>query len=533
MSKNEKVTEVTEEKKMTKYDLKMQKRKEAKEKEKKEKRIEIIISVVAVAALVCLIASFPIRTYRTVNKTIATIGGHDISKVEFDYNYNVVKDNYLQQYGTYLSMFGLDVSKDLNKQMYSDVLTWKDYFEQETVASITRGKALKDQADAAGFTYDTDEAFESFKQSVTDAAKGADSSAKSYLQQVYGLYATFGRLEEYVRESAFVNAYYAQVSEEKAPTDEQIQAEYDANRNNYDSVDYYMTTIKAELPTEPTELADPVEETVDAEAADETAEVTEEKAYEPSEAEIAKAMEDAEALADAAEKNIEKDGELSEGAKYTGITGLVRDWLFDENRKDGDTTVIEDTAGHQYYVVSFVKRYLDETPAANMHIISKNGADAQAILDEWKNGDATEESFAALADKYNEGGSFTAEGGYYEGVTRRGTHEELAAWLYEEGRAAGDTTVITTEDGNSYVLYYAGQGEAEWKMSAKNVILTEVMESYLQEISEGYEVEDPDQNLFYLTIEKAKAKKEAEAAAAATEETAGTVDVDSTESAAE
>lgn len=521
MSKNEKVTEVTEEKKMTKYDLKMQKRQEAKVKEKKEKRRETIISVVVVAALVCLIASFPIRTYRAVNQTIATIGGHDISKVEFDYNYNVVKNNYLQQYGSYLSMFGLDVSKDLNQQMYSDVLTWKDYFEQETVASIKRGKALKDQADAAGFTYNTDEVFANFKESVAEEAAKAEGNTKSYLQQVYGVYATFGRLEEYIRESAYVNAYYAQVSEDKAPSDEEIQAEYDANKSEYDSVDYYMTTIKAELPTEPTELADPAEETEEAtteEGADETA-------YKPSDAEVEKAMKDAKALADAAEKTVEKDGELKEGVKSMKVTTLLRDWLFDESRKTGDTTVVEDTAGHQYYVVSFVKRYLDETPAVNMRIISKKDVDAQTILDEWKSGEATEESFGALADKYNEESSFNAEGGYYEGVTKSGTHEALAAWLFEEGRAAGDATVIKTDDGLSYALYYVGQGEPEWKNTAKSAILTEVMEAYLKEISEGYEVEDPEENLFYLAIEKAKAEKEAEAAAtAATDETAAETD---------
>ena len=84
MSKKENVTEQTEEKVMTKYDRKMQQRKEQKEKEKREKRRNTIIGVVVVAALVCLVASFPIRTYLAVNETYVTVGGEDISKVEFD-----------------------------------------------------------------------------------------------------------------------------------------------------------------------------------------------------------------------------------------------------------------------------------------------------------------------------------------------------------------------------------------------------------------------------------------------------------------
>lgn len=480
-----------EEKVVTKYDLKQQKRAEAKAKAKKESMVEKIIWVVFALALVAFIASFPIRSYMAMNESYVEINGQEISQLEFDYNYNVIKNNYLNTYGSYLAALGMDLSGDLSTTMFSETMTWQDYFEQETVNTLIRGKALAAQAEAAGFTYDTEADYKMYEAGIKEQAKAANLSVKNYIRQAYGSYATMGRVEEFIKESIFTNAYYTQVQSEKAPSDAEVQAYYEADKSAFDSVDYYVATFKADVPIEPTALADPDAEQVEGED------------YQPSDAEVEKAMADAKALAEAAEATITTEGELKENVSYIQCSGPTRDWLYDESRKAGDTTIIEHTASNEYYVLSFVDRYLDETTSANVRIITAT-EDAQAIYDEWKNGEATEESFAALADKYNEGTSFTAKGGLYEDVVTSGTQAEIAAWLFEEGRKAGDAGVVTVASNEaSYVLYYAGEGDAEWKMTAQSEILAETMESYLQEISEGYTVEDPKGNLRYLKLEAA------------------------------
>ena len=124
---SKKVTENTEEKQekvLTKYDLKMQKRTEEKKKAQREERIGMMIGIAIVVALVCLVASFPIRSYLTVNGTYVKVAGEKVSRVEFDYNYNLVKSDYYTQNGYYLSMFGIDLSGDLSTQMYSDTMSW-------------------------------------------------------------------------------------------------------------------------------------------------------------------------------------------------------------------------------------------------------------------------------------------------------------------------------------------------------------------------------------------------------------------------
>ena len=529
MSKNEKVTEnkeqkeQTEQKVMTKYDRKVQKRKEEKEKEKKEERISTAVGIVFLVALVCLVASFPIRTYLATHETYVVINGEKVNKVEFDYAYNTSKNNYITQYGSYLSYFGLDTSKDLSTQMYSDTLTWQDYFEQNAVESLKQNKALMAEAKAAGFTYDTTDEYNTFKETIKTSAAAAGVSDKEYVRSIYGSYATMGRIEEYVKNDMVMNAYYQKLQEDNAPGDDEIQSYYEENKATYDSVDYRLTTIEADLPTEPTELADPVEETAadttgttDGTAATDT---TQDTAYQPSDAEIAKAMEDAKVLADDAEQTVAKDGEAHENEKKSSVNYMISDWLFDDARKAGDTTVITNDNSHCYYVVAFEKRYLDETPSADVRVIipteDKNG---EEILEEWKNGAATEDSFAELCKKYTQDTSAVENGGLFEQVTKTGMTEELSNWIFDSSRQAGDTVAITVSD-TTYVLYYIGQDQPEWKINIKNTLVSDTMSQHMQDITADVTVEDPKGKLNYLKVQaEESAAAETETATAETQE---------------
>lgn len=529
MSKNEKVTEnkeqkeQTEQKVMTKYDRKVQKRKEEKEKEKKEERISTAVGIVFLVALVCLVASFPIRTYLATHETYVVINGEEVNKVEFDYAYNTSKNNYITQYGSYLSYFGLDTSKDLSTQMYSDTLTWQDYFEQNAVESLKQNKALMAEAKAAGFTYDTTDEYNTFKETIKTSAAAAGVSDKEYVRSIYGSYATMGRIEEYVKNDMVMNAYYQKLQEDNAPGDDEIQSYYEENKATYDSVDYRLTTIEADLPTEPTELADPVEETAadttgttDGTAATDT---TQDTAYQPSDAEIAKAMEDAKVLADDAEQTVAKDGEAHENEKKSSVNYMISDWLFDDARKAGDTTVITNDNSHCYYVVAFEKRYLDETPSADVRvIIPTEDKTGEEILEEWKNGAATEDSFAELCKKYTQDTSAVENGGLFEQVTKTGMTEELSNWIFDSSRQAGDTVAITVSD-TTYVLYYIGQDQPEWKINIKNTLVSDTMSQHVQDITADVTVEDPKGKLNYLKVQaEESAAAETETATAETQE---------------
>ncbi len=509
---NKKETDKEKEKVVTRYDLKMKKRKEEKEKEKKQERISMILGVLVVVALACLVASFPLRTYLATHENYVEIGGDKITRVEYDYNYNLVMGNYLSQNGFYLQYMGVDLSGDLSKQMYSDTLTWKDFFDQMAVDSMVQNKAMLAQAQAAGFTYDVTQDYADYEQDVKDSASEAGMGVREFVAQLYGPYATQGRIAPFVKEGLMLNAYYEQVADEKAPQDAEIEEYYQLNTSDYDKVDYRVLSFDAELPTEPTELADPAADNAGnaGEAgSDGASSGTADGAYQPSEAEIAKAMEDAKALADAAESTVGTAGELNQGIMKSSAAYAIREWLFEESRTAGDTSVIEDSSNHRYYVVAFEKRYLDMTPSADLRVLITETEDAQGLLDSWAGGEATEESFAQMCREHSQDGT-ASDGGLYEGMVDSGMDEALSSWIFDSARQPGDTTAITLEEGFGYVFYYVGANEPEYKLSIRNTLLSQTMDEYLEEISRDITVEDPKRHLAYLYVDENSADAEGE-----------------------
>lgn len=519
MSKKDNITETPqqEDKIVTRYDRRMQKRREQAEKDQKEAKIAKIVGIVIAVAIVCLIVSFPIRNYMAVNETFAEVDGDEISKVEFDYYYNMALSSYYNQYGMYMSYMGIDLTGDLSTQMYSENMTWEHFIEQLAIENIKQNKALIAEAEAEGFEYDTTEDWEEYQESLKSQAAEAGVSLSAYVKSSFGSYATLGRLKNAICDTMIASAYSEKIAEEKAPTEEEIVAYYEENKDDYDSVDYRLIQIDAELPTEPTELADPVEEetesTEEASDATESTEETEEEVYEPSEAEIEAAMAEAKKKAEEAEATVAKDGELREDYSKVILNSLYSDWLFDASRKAGDTTVVEDTTNNRYYVVAFEKRYLPEDATVNARIIMTTD-EPQPILDEWNEGAATEESFIELFKKYSLD-TISTEDGLYEGLTSYSLPADLSDWLFAEERQAGETTAIApeTEDATNYVVYYVGQGEFEWKLEIESTLLSTTMSEYITEITEGMEVNDPKGNLEYLAVLAAQeAAAESEAA---------------------
>lgn len=477
----------TGEKVVTKYDLKVQRREEAKAKAKRDRLVGNIAGVVIVAALFCLVASFPIRRYLAVNETYAIVNGDKVSRVEFDYNYNVSLNNYLNQYGSYMSMLGMDLSGDLSTQMYSDELTFQDFFTQMAIENIVNNKALQERAEAEGFTYDTEADYADFEERLKSAASEAGVTEKEFIRSNYGTFATWSRISGFVKESMYLSAYYDSVTDARMPSNEEAKSYYNENADDYDSVDYRLLTVEAKLSEAPTE-----EET-------------------------AAAMSEAKKEADEALKTVAAEGELNENITSIYTPYLLRDWLFDSSRKAGDATVIENTSANSYYVVAFENRYLDETPTVNIRA-TVTANDAQAILEEWQGGVATEESFAELCDKYNDPSLIASAGGLIENVRPEMMSEDMKAWLSDSARKAGDAIAFSSEgDGYSYVLYYLSESDPWWMVNAKSTLLSATMDAYMEEITADISVEDPKGNLKYLHVSEDSAGSEEGADAASTD----------------
>ncbi len=477
--------EKAEEKKVqTSYDRKMERRKKEEAAKKKEKLKRVIISVVVILLLVAFIASFPIRKAIALKEPYIIVNGEDVTKVEFDYYRAIEKANFLSQNASYFSMFGLDISV-IEEQTYDEYLTFAEYFDQLAAEEIVRTKALRDKAESAGFVYDTTPEYEQSIANIKEMAEEQDIAYDEYIKMIYGSLATEKRLEEIMKENLYTMAYNLQVEKDMEPSEDAVKAYYEENKGQYDSVDYHLINISADLPTT----------TTDAEG--------NEVEYQPTEEETKAAMEVAKKQADEAEATVAQKGEahVNESMQTSYFHENLYNFLFDNSRKPGDTCVVENTPYNGYLVASFDKRYLDETPTESARVIITTSTDSQTILDEWKAGAATEESFIEILEKYDEAGSIINEG-LYEGLSASAINADMYAWLSAPERKAGDTLAMNIEGEANYVLYYVGKSDPKWMNMISNTLLAEEMSLYFEALVSNYTIEDPEGRLKYLTIEE-------------------------------
>ena len=93
---------------------------------------------------------------------------------------------------------------------------------------------------------------------------------------------------------------------------------------------------------------------------------------------------------------------------------------------------------------------------------------AQKILDEWLAGDATEESFAKLAEEHTADPGSATTGGLYTDVKKGEMVEEFDNWCFDASRQVGDYGLVRTDYGY-HIMYFSGS-EAYWHyISALNV----------------------------------------------------------------
>lgn len=92
-------------------------------------------------------------------------------------------------------------------------------------------------------------------------------------------------------------------------------------------------------------------------------------------------------------------------------------------------------------------------------------AAAQDILNQWLEGDATAESFAALANEFSQDPGSNTNGGLYEGVTEGQMVAAFNDWCFDAERKEGDTGIVKTEYGY-HVMYFCGS-HLLWEEYAK------------------------------------------------------------------
>lgn len=96
---------------------------------------------------------------------------------------------------------------------------------------------------------------------------------------------------------------------------------------------------------------------------------------------------------------------------------------------------------------------------------------AQALLDQWIQGEHTEESFAQLAQEHSQDPGSAANGGLYTDVYEGDMVEAFDAWCFDPQRKVGDFGIVKTEFGY-HIMFYSGE-TLQWPIHAKSDVINE------------------------------------------------------------
>ena len=345
------------EKKMTNYDRKRLAREEAAKREKKKNIISIVSTVAIVAVIAALLIVVPMLKDREKFKEFFKVNNESVSELEFNFH----RTNLINSNSTYLSYFGMTSEADLETMMYDEETgtTWAQYFTERAAESIKENKAMIADAKAKNIPLDIEDDYKEYMAEVETQAASAGMSAKAYLNALFG--ADEKELKDIITDNLKAVAYSEYLYEQKQVTDEAAQAEYDANKDKYDSVDYRVLDIPAMYAE-------------DASEADiETAKAEAKKQAEEMLAKV-KAGEDFETLcatyATEDKRTVYADSE-TDTSLVTGETSYYSfspysKWLFESARTEGEADIYFDEESNVYYVLLFQKRYMGENVLASI-----------------------------------------------------------------------------------------------------------------------------------------------------------------------
>ena len=473
-----------------------------------------VVIVIAVVALLVYNSGFV-----QGRSTAVAVGDQHYTpaQVEF-YYYSALSNEYMY------SMYGMsdfDSSTDPAEQTYStneetgEVTTYHDYFLEQAKERLVELTALLNGAKADNFTM-TDEGRANVQENLASlnkawAEKGYSSRA-SYLRAVYGPYMTYARYKQCVQDAQLASDYYTAHGESLTYTDEEIQAYYDEHADELDTIGYaylFYNGEAAETTDEDGNTVDPTEEETEAAmaAAKETADAA------------AAAWESGSTFDEVSETYEPSSSNGDATALGSNLSATYSEWLLEEGRQANDTTVIE--ASNGYYVVRFLSRELLQDPTVSVrHILIKAETpeddpatedvdeseeapsdeamqaahdEAERIYEEWKNGEATEDSFAALANEYSDDTGSNTNGGLYEEKQNGYFVEAFNDWCFDESRQPGDTTLLENTNEGQYgwhIIYFKSFDDPVWKLTARDALKSADTTEWLDGLKEGLEAVD-------------------------------------------
>ncbi|MBQ7415575.1 MAG: peptidylprolyl isomerase [Oscillospiraceae bacterium] len=236
----------------------MTEKQQAAAKEAKKMKAYTITFWVVLALCVALVAGValkaPVTGVMARMTTALVVGDHDVSAVELNYFYIDAINEYVNQYGSWLSYMGLSTSKPLSSQTYDKETgaTWADNFLDQAIESAKNTYALYDAAVAANHTLSDEEkeSMQSLYDNMDVYAKYYNyNNANDYIAAVYGSGANTETYKAYYEVVVMASSYYAAYTEDlKDSYDDVALRKFEGDEtykyNSYSYASHYLNLDK-------------------------------------------------------------------------------------------------------------------------------------------------------------------------------------------------------------------------------------------------------------------------------------------------
>lgn len=492
-----------------------------------------VISIVLCAVIVLGVVAFSLNYYGALQRVIK-IGGvgsdQSVSIAEYEYYYmrayNQVRyqAQYYQYYYQTSNGYDLSLTPEEQTQTTKDAdgneITWAEKLHEDTLEIIQLHKAYYNEALKMGLKLTkADEAFiDKQIEGLRDEAKSAGSNSSSsnsenkvtyslnaYLRKVYGGSINERFLRKQLKIQVLAQKYLTERTNEIAKDYDQkdIDAEYKKDTTAYDFATFRAYTFKT---TELTKEDKETDDALKARQAKANAEVKKNandfyNAVTNDATFTAKAKE---LNKDTADYNVDKETKYSM-LKSTAQSTFSEDaakWLFDSSTKVGSKKLFSDEENGKYIVVLALSKPHQEQTVTARHIlfqtkdqnsgndlseeeIAKKKTQAEDVLKKFNEGDKTEDSFAALANEYNEDTGSSSNGGLYEHIYPGQMVTEFNDWVFDANRKAGDVELVETDFGYHIIYFVAKDGKDYYDSAIRSSKANKDIETETKALQEG------------------------------------------------
>lgn len=496
-----------------------------------KKVVNKVISIVLCAVIVLGVVAFSLNYYGALQRVIK-IGGvgseQSVSIAEYEYYYmrayNQVRyqAQYYQYYYQTSNGYDLSLSPEEQTQTTQDAdgneITWAEKLHDDTIEIIQLHKAYYNEALKKGLKLSkADEAYiDKQIDELRDEASNAGSSSSSgedtvkyslnaYLRKVYGGSINERFLRKQLKIQVLAQKYLTERTAEIADGYEQsvIDADYKKDTTAYDFVTFRAYTFKT------TELTKEDNETDDALKARQTKADAEVKKnandfYNAVTNDASFAAKAKELNKDTADYNVDEETKFSmlKSSIQSSFSEDAATWLFNASTKEGSKKLFSDEENGKYIVVLALKKPHQEQTVTARHIlfltqdqstgsdlseeeIAKKKTEAENVLKKFNEGDKSEDSFAALANEYNEDTGSSSTGGLYEHIYPGQMVAQFNDWVFDANRKAGDVEIVKTSYGYHIMYFVEKDGKDYYDSSIRSTKASADIEDETKALQEG------------------------------------------------